>query len=140
MFVLRISSSQANQHADVAELADALDSGSSGGNPVEVQVLSSALVKTRADGNFAVSPFSLPPSKIAAGQEKSRGKSCVQRVTELRLAISRVDHQLFEPGHGARFASKDKGIQLGNYDFCSRINNRAINNMPPDCRPNRIGG
>ena len=28
--------------ADVAELADALDSGSSGGNPVEVQVLSSA--------------------------------------------------------------------------------------------------
>ena len=30
--------------ADVAELADALDSGSSGGNPVEVQVLSSALL------------------------------------------------------------------------------------------------
>lgn len=28
--------------ADVAELADALDSGSSGGNFVEVQVLSSA--------------------------------------------------------------------------------------------------
>ena len=31
--------------ADVAELADALDSGSSGRNPVEVQVLSSALRK-----------------------------------------------------------------------------------------------
>ena len=31
------------KQADVAELADALDSGSSGGNPVEVQVLSSAL-------------------------------------------------------------------------------------------------
>ena len=28
--------------AEVAELADALDSGSSGGNPVQVQVLSSA--------------------------------------------------------------------------------------------------
>lgn len=28
--------------AEVAELVDALDSGSSGGNPVEVQVLSSA--------------------------------------------------------------------------------------------------
>ena len=139
MFLLRISRSQANQHADVAELADALDSGSSGGNPVEVQVLSSALVKTRADGNFAVSPFSLPPSKIATDQKIAR-QVASQRVTELRLAISRVDHQFFEPGHGARFASKDKGIQLGNYDFCSRINNRAINNMPPDCRPNRIGG
>ena len=31
-----------NPHADVAELADALDSGSSGGNTVEVQVLSTA--------------------------------------------------------------------------------------------------
>ena len=30
-------------HADVAELADALASGASGGNPVEVQILSSAL-------------------------------------------------------------------------------------------------
>ncbi len=30
-------------HADVAELADALDSGSSGRKVVEVQVLSSAL-------------------------------------------------------------------------------------------------
>ena len=30
------------QYADVAELADALDSGSSGGNFVKVQVLSSA--------------------------------------------------------------------------------------------------
>ena len=29
-------------YAEVAELADALDSGSSGGNPVQVQVLSSA--------------------------------------------------------------------------------------------------
>ena len=29
--------------ADVAELADALASGASGGNPVEVQILSSAL-------------------------------------------------------------------------------------------------
>ncbi len=29
-------------HADVAELADALASGASGGNPVEVRVLSSA--------------------------------------------------------------------------------------------------
>lgn len=30
------------EYADVAELVDALDSGSSGSNPVEVQVLSSA--------------------------------------------------------------------------------------------------
>ena len=30
-------------HADVAEVADALASGASGGNPVEVQILSSAL-------------------------------------------------------------------------------------------------
>ena len=30
-------------HADVAELADALASGASGGNPVEVRVLSSAI-------------------------------------------------------------------------------------------------
>ena len=32
-------------HADVAELADALASGASGGNPVEVQILSSALTR-----------------------------------------------------------------------------------------------
>ena len=31
-----------SHHADVAELADALDSGSSGVTPVEVQVLSAA--------------------------------------------------------------------------------------------------
>jgi hypothetical protein len=36
------SSSNRPLHADVAELADALDSGSSVGNDVEVQVLSSA--------------------------------------------------------------------------------------------------
>ena len=33
-----------NLPADVAELADALASGASGGNPVEVQILSSALL------------------------------------------------------------------------------------------------
>ena len=33
-------------HADVAELADALDSGSSWGNSVKVQVLSSAPIKS----------------------------------------------------------------------------------------------
>ena len=32
-----------NPHAEVAELVDALASGASGGNPVEVQVLFSAL-------------------------------------------------------------------------------------------------
>ena len=37
---------KANHPADVAELADALDSGSSKGNLVEVQVLSSAPNKT----------------------------------------------------------------------------------------------
>ena len=31
-----------SQHAEVAKLVDALASGASGGNPVEVQVLSSA--------------------------------------------------------------------------------------------------
>ena len=34
--------------ADVAELADALDSGSSGGNSVKVQVLSSAPIENKA--------------------------------------------------------------------------------------------
>ena len=54
MFVrLWVFNPQANQHADVAELADALDSGSSGGNPVEVQVLSSALA-TLANKNMAL--------------------------------------------------------------------------------------
>ena len=36
-----------HQPADVAELADALDSGSSARKGVEVQILSSALEKTR---------------------------------------------------------------------------------------------
>ena len=38
---------KANHPADVAELADALDSGSSKGNLVEVQVLSSAPKQTK---------------------------------------------------------------------------------------------
>ena len=46
-FVIRIISNRlratARLPADVAELADALASGASGGNPVEVQILSSAL-------------------------------------------------------------------------------------------------
>ena len=41
-----------NTPADVAELADALDSGSSGGNPVEVQVLSSALFSPPQNVSF----------------------------------------------------------------------------------------
>ena len=45
------------QHADVAELADALDSGSSGGNPVEVQVLSSALACSKGFRQLGGNPF-----------------------------------------------------------------------------------
>ena len=44
-------------HADVAELADALDSGSSALRGVEVQLLSSALVKTGVSGITLEAPF-----------------------------------------------------------------------------------
>jgi hypothetical protein len=52
---------QVKKHADVAELADALDSGSSGGNPVEVQVLSSALF-TKTKKNKGETRFVYLPS------------------------------------------------------------------------------
>jgi hypothetical protein len=45
-----------NTHADVAELADALDSGSSVLTDVEVQILSSALIKTGVSGHSAGNP------------------------------------------------------------------------------------
>ncbi len=44
-------------HADVAELADALDSGSSDSNVVEVQLLSSALMKMASQSNLIARPF-----------------------------------------------------------------------------------
>ena len=46
-----------SKHAGVAELADALDSGSSGSNLVEVQVLSPALffcLKTKMDRHIGI--------------------------------------------------------------------------------------
>ena len=48
---------EANPHADVAKLAYALDSGSSGGNPVQVQVLSSAYEKASVGFLFPRKPF-----------------------------------------------------------------------------------
>ena len=47
------------KQADVAELADALDSGSSARKGVEVQVLSSALSKSWAFSRFGLSPLLL---------------------------------------------------------------------------------
>ena len=49
--------------AVVAELADALDSGSSGVTPVEVQVLSAAIDWRKDLGQIASSPFSLRSSE-----------------------------------------------------------------------------
>ena len=60
--------SRRNRQADVAELADALDSGSSGGNPVEVQVLSSALTGSQGlTTNCCESFFRFYPQPEATG-------------------------------------------------------------------------
>ena len=45
------------QYAEVAELVDALGSGSSGGSPVEVRVFSSAPAEIRACSHMAVGFF-----------------------------------------------------------------------------------
>ena len=47
------NSENAVPHAGVAELADAMDSKSIGGNPVEVQVLSPVLLRVRKTAMFS---------------------------------------------------------------------------------------
>ena len=59
-----IFAAQNAKQADVAELADALDSGSSARKGVEVQVLSSALVLYGICAGFGVSPFSCASPEI----------------------------------------------------------------------------
>ena len=63
--------------ADVAELADALDSGSSAGNGVEVQVLSSAPLKTKkllSSFQFALFSVRSSPSPFNAEHSDLGGK------------------------------------------------------------------
>ena len=59
-------------HADVAELADALDSGSSARKGVEVQVLSSALLN---DGVFVNSNFRRPRAEPLANHDRAMGEA-----------------------------------------------------------------
>src|SRR3546814_14195329 len=82
--------------ARVAELVDALASGASGGNSVEVRVLSRApgCRKPPLEGVFRVYARGLPGRRALAGrrlrrpEERRVGKACVSTCESRRMAVN----------------------------------------------------